>query len=263
MENHEIQENVQKGPTKAPSTTAPLRPRSHNVAEKTPPNITDQVTPTATTLKHRPTLSVEIPQFGWPLQYQTPLYRPPPPTPLWVSNFQPAPPNMTPWIPVTLDCTSPVHFSLPPPGVLPLKGSNTFVPPNPLVSPSYFSAPLIPTRSTMMPGNYTTDEYGFGREAKALEPAWAKLVLKGFTRKYPLTGTQCQTAVSVCSSGSSTPTFLTPETSAPSSPGPGTVQQYPGSPVLPHPAVIQQKLEELLLKKKEKKLILALQRAGF
>jgi len=252
------------------------------VSVNVPPHGTDEVTPMSSTSKHRPILSVKIPQCELPIQYQGPgsFYPPPHPTPLWVSNFQPAPPNMMPWIRVTLD--SPVHFP-PSLGFLPLNGPNGFVPPisppglpppsgfapvpyreqlNPVVTHSYYSTPPLPTRPTMMPGNYTMDAYGFGREAKALEPKWANLVLKGFTRKYPLTGTQCQTAISVCSSGTSTPAFHTPETSPPSSPGPMS-QPYSGASVLPHPAVIQQKLEELLLKKKEKKLMLVLQRAGF
>lgn len=64
-------------------------------------------------------------------------------------------------------------------------------------------------------------EYGHGREAKTLDPAWAKSVLEKFTAKYPLTGT------------------VQPELAK------GRMA-----------AAIQQRLEYLLFQKKEKKALL-------
>jgi hypothetical protein len=186
-----------------------------------------------------------------------------PSCPLWVSNFQPVPPNMQAWIPINynvppiMDPPAPYnlspdipHFYSPdlPRSNLPIP----VCPPN-----SAFVNVTAPQSSRQFhSGNYSTDEFGYGRVAKAIEPNLAMLLLKKFTLKYPLTGTKSQTAISVSSSGSSTPRcgggIMTPETS--------TIPEIrtPEGGVrfeVPHPALIQQRLEELLLKKKERKIM--------
>lgn len=105
---------------------------------------------------------------------------------------------------------------------------------------------------------YSMDEFGYGRLAKSMDPLLAQLLLKKFANKYPLTGTMSQTVMveeveeeEGCSSGFVTPSgpgILTPQTTEACE----SSEEEEGVYEIPHPAVIQQRLEELLLKKKEK-----------
>lgn len=80
----------------------------------------------------------------------------------------------------------------------------------------------------------------------------ASLILQAFTKKFPLTGTKCQVVEveeddDASSSCGTAVTINTPDAS--------TVVDVPTSvPPLLHPADIQQRLEELLLKKKERRM---------